>query len=337
MKFLKSLYDDELNDDGDVEIIGLQFQRSRILGELEPRSYEVSFEDWSTQRSERLVETAKEILGCYDNANRFEQLRRTFDNGKLMPFIGAGMSMPSGYPSWTKFLYDACNESHVTEEVLKKLLGDGMYEEAAQELHDDMTAAGFNELLESVFKSEKEVSGAIHYLPRLFPKSSIVTTNFDGLIEQVFGDANQNFDLVRSGKTLKEVTRLIATGSRLLLKLHGSCEFVGERVLLKNEYDLAYANNSDVKDFFNRILFGQSLIFLGCSLNVDRTIQSMVEMVKEHGSSNLPRHYAFLELREGDDRIARKKELAHANIFPIWYPEDEHDISIESLFSLMAE
>ena len=337
MEFLKPLYDEELNGEGDVEIVGLPFQRSRILGELEPNAYDVSFEEWSTQRTERLLDNAHQILKSFDNANRFEQLKRTYDNGRVMPFLGAGISMPSGYPGWTKFLYDACEESHITEQELDILLGNGQYEEAAQALHDDMTAAGFNELLESAFKSNKEVSGAIHYIPVLFPQTSIITTNFDDLIERVFRDVELGFDQVRSGKTLNEVLRLMPMGNKLLVKLHGNCDLVAERVLLKEEYDAAYADGNEVRNFFNRILFGQSLLFIGCSLNVDRTIQAMIDVVEEYGAQTLPRHYAFLELKDSEDRVARKKELAKANIFPIWYPEGEHDESIESLFMLMLE
>ena len=337
MEFLKTLYDEELNGEGDVEIVGLPFQRSRILGELEPNAYDVSFDEWTTQRTERILDNANKILKNFDNGNRFEQLKRTYDNGRVMPFLGAGISMPSGYPGWTQFLYDACEESHLTDQDLAAFLANGQYEEAAQALHDDMTAAVFNELLESAFKSKKDLCGSIRCLPMLFPSSSIITTNFDDLIERAYKEVEQNFDQVRSGTTLNEVLRLISMGNKLLVKLHGSCDLVAERVLLKDEYDSAYGDGNEVKKFFNRILFGQSLLFVGCSLSVDRTIQAMIDVVEEHGAETLPRHYAFLELKNGDDRVARKKELARANIFPIWYPEGEHDESIEALFTLMLE
>ncbi|MBL4657125.1 MAG: SIR2 family protein [Flavobacteriales bacterium] len=337
MEFLRPLYEDELNEEGDVEIVGLPFQRSRILTELEPDAFNATFEDWLVQRKLNCLEKASEILDLFDNRNRFEQLQRTFDNDKVMPFLGAGISMASGYPSWTGFLFEACEESHVTEAELDTLLGNGQYEEAAQTLHDDMTATGFNEILELVYKSKKEIYGAIHYLPKLFSKSSVITTNFDDLIEKIFNDADQTFDQIKSGRALNEVLRLIPMGNRLLIKLHGNCDLVAERVLLKSEYDEAYADGNNVRNFFNRILFGQSLLFIGCSLTVDRTIQAMIKVVEEHGAETLPRHYAFLELKNGDDRLAKKKELLRANIFPIWYSEGEHEESIEALFTLMLE
>ncbi len=229
----------------------------------------------------------------------------------------------------------AGNESHVTEDELSELLGKGKYEEAAQALHDDMTAAGFNEFLESAFNSKKDIYGAIHYIPVLFPSSPIITTNFDNLIERVFKQNEDDFNHVCSGKSLNEVIRLMSSGNQLLVKLHGNCDLVTDRVLIKSEYDIAYSDNGDVKNFFDVLLFRQSLLFVGCSLHIDRTIKSMIEVVKKRGAESLPRHYAFLELKKSDDRVARKKELAKANIFPIWYPESDHDESIEALFTLI--
>lgn len=136
---------------------------------------------------------------------------------------------------------------------------------------------------------------------------------------------------------LKEAIRLMSSGSRLLLKLHGDCETLAERVLLLSEYEEAYSEAGEVKEFLNRILFGQSLLFVGCSLNTDRTIKVMKEIVDENSMETLPRHYAFMELKNDCDRVVIKRELAKANIFPVWFPEDTHDESIEALFTLMQE
>ena len=64
---------------------------------------------------------------------------------------------------------------------------------------------------------------------------------------------------------------------------------------------------------------------------------TMEQVVAAEGAHTLPQHYAFLELKEGMDRVERKKVLAKANIFPIWYPEGEHDESIEALLLALME
>ncbi len=63
----------------------------------------------------------------------------------------------------------------------------------------------------------------------------------------------------------------------------------------------------------------------------------MREIAEHKGHHTLPDHYAFLENKSDSNLIERGKDLAQANIFPIWYPEGEHDESIEALFYKMIK
>ncbi len=328
------------SSEGAVVIAGQRFLRAQILRELAPEAYELAFDDWQETRRMQLLEKAESILGSYDNEQRFEQLALAFRAGGMMPFIGAGMSHSSGFPLWTAFLFQLCSESHVSSDELEVLVNDGQYEEAAQLLHDDLGPALFNENVQATFARKWDPVGPITYLPRLFPRGSILTTNFDGLIERVYEDSDeddQGIDRVINGRGLDEVLRQIAGGTRLLVKLHGDCRQASERIVLKDEYDVAYADEDTVGNFFNRVVFGQTLLFLGCSLSADRTVSMMKQVVADNSSDTLPRHYAFLGLREDDDRVARKKHLSEANIFPIWYEADEDDESIEALFTKLLD
>lgn len=338
MEHLREQFHEELDGDGDIVIAGDTFIRHDILNGLAPATYKLAFEEWMESRKERMIEKADEILLLYDNGNRFEALRKTFQGGSMLAFVGAGLSMPSGFPSWTKFLYDLCDESHVNVDDLRAALEKGLYEEAAEMLYRDLGAALFNENVHTTFGRSPLPAGPINYLPKLFPACSLLTTNFDCLIEEVYkGEGCQGFDKIVCGKVMGEVSRLMTGGSRVLVKIHGKCDELADRVLTRGEYNAAYADKSAVKLFFNQVMFGRSLLFLGCSLATDRTISTMKELVKMYGSGNLPRHYAFLELKSSDDRVARKKELADANIFPIWYGEGEHDESLEALFLKLLE
>ena len=338
MEFWRPKYHDYLNSEGDVEIIGSTFQRSRILKELEPETYQLSFEDWSEERKSGLRDLANQVLGAHDNALRFEALKKAFASQNVVPFLGAGLSVPSGYPGWTQFLWSLQEESHVNAADLKSFLDVGDYEGAAQLIHDDLGSALFNKQLQECFDRRCSVAGSVNLLPLAFPDSNVVTTNFDKLLESAFSGQSQGFDQVIQGSNLGEALRILNMGGRYLLKLHGSCESVVNRVLLRDEYNQAYGDDGIVGRFFSRFLFGKSLLFIGCSLVMDRTIRTMEKVVELDGADTLPQHYAFLELKSGVDRVERKKALAKANIFPIWYPEGEHDDSIEALLlALMDE
>lgn len=337
MDFWRPKYHEYLNSEGDVDIIGSTFQRSRILKELEPETYQLSFEDWVEERKGNLRDVANQVLATHDNALRFGALKKAHGSRSVVPFLGAGLSMPSGYPSWTRFLWDLQIESHVKANELDLLLDAGDYEGAAQLIHDDLGPALFNKQLQECFDRECIAHGAINLLPLVFPESNVITTNFDKLLESAFSGQSQGFDQVVLGGNLGEALRILTAGGRYLLKLHGSCETVANRVLLRSEYAQAYGDAGIVERFYSRYLFGKSLLFIGCSLLTDRTIRTMEHVVAAEGAHTLPQHYAFLELKEGVDRVERKKALAKANIFPIWYPEGEHDESIESLLLALME
>lgn len=339
MEFLRNQFHDELNSDGEIEIAGSRFQPSRILAELENQTYQVAFGDWLTNHRQKMMERALEILEEHEQTERFQTLKRVWKGGQLIPFVGAGLSIPCGYPGWTSLLWRLQKFSDVPADELDKILQSGQYELAAQMLHDSLGSAAFDERLQSIYEKDFKLSGPVQYLPRLF-KSHVVTTNFDAVLESLFEDSpdsEQGFDRIVLGRSLGEVPRLISAGGRLLIKIHGSCQDVANRVVLTSEYDEAYSDAGNVQQFFHGFLFARPLLFLGCSLITDRTLQEMAKVVTKIGPSKLPRHYAILELNIPEERPLRERNLAKANIFPIWYPKGQHQQSIEALLVALLE
>jgi hypothetical protein len=175
--FLKLLFNEELDGDGGITIAGAVFQRSRILSELEPATYELAFSEWRAQRKERMLEVAEAILALYDNRERFERLKHAYQTGSVIPFVGAGLSIPSGYLGWTAFLYKLRDESYVPKDELDEMVRLGEYEEAAQRIFDDSNRL-FNEGLVNHFAGDRDIYGPVQYLPYIFA-GSVFTTNFD--------------------------------------------------------------------------------------------------------------------------------------------------------------
>lgn len=337
MEFWRSKYHEYLNAEGAVTIVGSEFSRSRILSELEPETYSLSFGDWVESRKQTLTEFLfDQIFETRGNKDRFLALKKAVSYEKVVPFIGAGLSMPSGLPSWTAFLWQVQGESHVQETELNSLLQFGNYEQAAQLLYNDLGGNLFNKHLQECFDQQTIIQGSVNLLPIVFPKQNIITTNFDKFLESLF-KTNQGFDQVLSGSGLEEAFRLMSQGGRFLCKLHGSCDVITNRVLTETEYEESYVKTGLLKRFLERIAIGNSLLFIGCSLTTDRTIKILEELVNENSGLSLPQHYAFLELNTDTDKVERQKTLAKANIFPIWYPEGEHDESIEALLLALVD
>ncbi|HHK6004572.1 TPA: SIR2 family protein [Neisseria subflava] len=337
--YLERLFIEELNSEGEVNISGICFFRDEILSSLDPDAYKEVFENWKTERKQGNITRAKQILEFADNSRRFNALKSVFKNHKVIPFIGAGLSIPSDFPSWKDFLYKTQEDSGTDSSIFKRHMDNGEYEEAAQ-LLDNADPVHLQEQLQNHFgvKPElEEVQGIICRLPEFF-QETIITTNYDDLLKIIYEGQEINFHHELFGIDAEEFKALFGAGRRILLKLHGSFISRNKRILTQDDYQRHYSERNILKTCVMESLFSQSLLFLGCSLDKDRTLQCMAEIVEERGNDNLPKHYAFLSCKNlsNDKRTARRKALQKSNIFPIWYDGD-HDESIEALLELLND
>lgn len=334
MDYLIPQFHDYLNEEGVVDVAGYTFSRDNILKELEQEGYKEAFADWLQQRQLENLSRADEILKLHDNLRRFNKLKEIYARGAIIPFVGAGMSMQSDYPGWTRFLYQVLDETTVNRDQFNTAISDGLYEEAAQMLADSLPAGCFLEHVENAFGGNQPLFGVIQRLPLIF-KSAAITTNFDNVISRCYEQVNNPFEREMLGPTARELPRALGENKRVLVKLHGEACSSTNRVLTKNEYDHHYQNDQALEAVIESIS-NRTLLFLGCSLTVDRTLRRLKSIVEKKGHENVPRHYAFLKLNDGENRLARRDQLAAANIYPIWYTDD-HDESIEALLEKLVE
>jgi hypothetical protein len=111
--FLKPEYDDEIDMDGFIEIKDGKYSRSEVLKEMDEERYDATFLDWIDDRREQRLSKAESILDLFDNRDRFVQLKQAYQRSSIIPFVGAGMTVPSGYNSWTSFLFYLQEHSRV--------------------------------------------------------------------------------------------------------------------------------------------------------------------------------------------------------------------------------
>jgi hypothetical protein len=344
MKYLQDTFKTELSEDSNTWVKdGIVYIRSRywtavdileLARTADGRNdvFDELFDEWFNERVENKCIDAKEILDNLDQHDRFSQLIELHKKGTIMPFVGAGLSMPSGYPGWTHFLRKQWFQTLLNESDLDEMLVNGRYEDAAQKLADAFNDALFCETIDHTFGCSREpLVGAAGILPYIFT-GSVVTTNFDNVIERCYHNADKPFSEKLSGKDSSAIRRLLAANERFILKLHGTAVTGNGRILTKSEYDLHYSGDNTLNKTIKALCDSKSLLFLGCSLTVDRTIAVIKDYVTEEGHDNLPKHYAFLEEPDTkEERIKRNGDLAACHIYPIWYPQYSHDESIEAL------
>lgn len=90
-------------EEGQVHIYEGRWAPHDLL-EMGSEAYEKEFRNWLANYREQLLERGRELLEEFDQEERFNKLKEIYKKDSVVPFVGAGMSMPSNYPSWTGFL-----------------------------------------------------------------------------------------------------------------------------------------------------------------------------------------------------------------------------------------
>jgi tetratricopeptide (TPR) repeat protein len=272
------------------------------------------------------------LLALGDNRTLLSDLVRQVQSASgVVPFVGAGLSAAYHLPQWGPLLRSlAPDEASIKE--LDRLLAANEYEAAAEYVFDARGAEQFNVLLARALALDVDV-GKDTAITRLglLPAGPIVTTNFDRIIETVLVAGRVRLTVV-VGDDRAKISESIQYQTNTLLKLHGDAQDPASRVLTRREYDEHY------KRWLRQLLRNMAtrpMLFLGCSLQSDRPVQVLQEVVKE--GQVLVHHFAFLAFPGTGELEARTHQLRdELSINPIWYPAGRYEF-IDKLLDYLVE
>lgn len=282
-----------------------------------------------------------EILGIGSNKRNFKELVMHCVNDNVVPFVGAGMSVPI-YHLWNNVLIGIAKKSFDPSfpQSIQGLLDQNEYEEAASVIFTELGEGEFYSELADEFSEDKIKSTkgmAISILLEIF-KGLVLTTNFEKLLEFVYRQANCGFQEIThhiaDGNIVSELlTKGLTQDKHFLMKLHGDINSERSLILQKEKYDEVYGTDTIFKQALMTVFKSKQLLFLGCSLKNDRTM----ELYKEAKEKNKVYSYAFVKKpRDEKEAQERSKELSNLMIHPIWYPDydDKHE-SVKVLLSYL--
>jgi hypothetical protein len=274
-------------------------------------------------------EAASQFIKESDQGAVFLDLVDALRIGRIAPFVGAGLSRACGYPMWGEALRKLAQKLEgLGFPDIEPLMAQYDYLQAAQVLHAAAPDQVQN-FIKTEFRKRGAILGPIRLLPEL-AKGCIVTTNFDSVIEDLFSDLQQGLDGYMYGTQPGNafVQRLLR-GERCILKLHGDARQENSYVFTQAQYEAAYgqplAFQNQLPRALRQIFISHSLLFLGCSLEQDKTLD-LFEFVINEAAFEIPDHFALLnEPRTPQERAAKEARLLKLRIRPLWYstPEGE--------------
>lgn len=341
-------FHDAINDEEPIAFKGLGPESERneylvdpsdVLFWHDPTAYLDELERWKGQKvlDEHLA--IRSYLEKSDQLNPFSRLVEAIKRGRVAPFVGAGLSYPYKLPLWGQALdrlvtkLEGASRSdqramlpalQYLDEV-KELLKQWKYLEAAQLIYENHQTR-FESFVLNTFDGSNvlEFFGTLDLLPQV-SDGCIITTNFDNLIERVYTTKNRSIEGYMHGtQSQNQFASKLIQGERCILKLHGNYSDPETYIFSKSQYDQAYGEEgldytNPLAKVLRQIFVSHSLLFLGCSLETDKTLELFIDVVSSQ-AFDIPAHFAFLSEPSSHEKKLEKEDLlARAKIHPIWY------------------
>lgn len=197
------------------------------------------------------------------DASTADKVRDLYKKKRIIPFIGAGLSMCFELPSWEQLIDIIANELGWDPEVFK--LSGNFWQLAG---YYKACKGGIGELrsrLDKQFnpKDEDIRSSRAHTALANMQLSVIYTTNFDKIIERAFKLNNKKYHVIRN---LGDITAQPFEATEIV-QFHGTFEDDRSLVLTESDYfdRLDFETPLDIK--LRADILGKTLLFIGYSFN----------------------------------------------------------------------
>jgi hypothetical protein len=283
-------------------------------------------------------ETTREM-----NVDVIQNLRRLKDDYNsvvgVIPFVGAGLSVDFGYPTWRSFLMRLAEKRDIASTIAARL-DKNEYEEAASDLALG-NSDNFDEEISSRFgvdmRNAKPLGSGPSSLIPFLTQGPVITTNFDHILEDAFILRGCSFgDNVLPASEPGLVWDELKKRKYFLLKLHGDADPKKKwnRILTLDEYNEHYTRRTGLRLLLEQIYQARPVVFLGCSLDHDRTVNLLMDVA----SRSLTFHYAIVEAPD-DERefIEKQRFLRNHKVLPIWYPAGQHHYLYSFVHEIVIE
>lgn len=206
----------------------------------------------------------------------------------------------------------------------------GQYEEVIETIENTCGTDVFAQEIRDAFSKTGRLEVVTLRISELFG-DTLITTNYDRLLEQAF-DVGPDVEV----QVLGAVNAMETPDPQkvTIIKLHGDIASPARCILGRKQYDEAYGESDlnlslPVPKLLHYFFTSSNLLFVGCSLNNDRTIQ-VFQAVKADQMKcrdiDIPEHFSIEQAPESVTGLEnRNAELLKLGITPIWYPSGEYE------------
>jgi hypothetical protein len=219
-------------------------------------------------------------------------------------FVGAGVSIGAGYPSWKTLLHEIGEELGVSSADVSDLAALAQWH-----IRRSSGATKIRQVIRNEIGVEHPVPSTLEIVAR-FPVRHIWTTNYDTLIERAFGALMRPLDVISSAPDLSLKPR---AGAVRLYKMHGTVGQLNDVVISTDDYELFRSKRGAYMPLLQAHLSSLSVLFLGLSFT-DPNVRHVLSLIRETFTEAPPEHFAIVrppqpeEYRNAEEYHARLKQ-----------------------------
>jgi len=242
-----------------------------------------------------------------------KELIENFQNNLGVFFVGAGLSIDAGYPSWDGLINELIGEAEKVTWIpkdkiaeYKKLIGDSSkFLFLAEELRVELGSL-FTKYMEQRFQFELHRHTKNHEFIVRTECSLIVTINYDDLIEQAYNAVYGIYPNAFIYSQAREAANNFWKDRFFILKAHGDAKRdIDTLILSQKDYRKTLYREPGYRSLLQSIFTTKSIFFVGVSLN-DPEFNQLLDFLHDSYHGGGPTHYLLIEKQKSMETISRR-------------------------------
>ena len=229
-------------------------------------------------------------------------------NNDAAVFVGAGVSMSAGYPSWIGLMKEIGEELGVQSKDVHDLAALAQWS-----LNANKGDQRVKDVINQLISPPKDTPAEAEVLARL-PIKNLWTTNYDQVIERAFHEIGRPIQPIANPKDLG---RKPVEGSARLYKMHGSVTSLDDLVISTEDYELFDTDRGAYLPLLQSHLTTSSMLFIGVSF-VDPNIRHVLSVIRSRFKGSGREHYAIIRPPQIDDFESEAEHQARLRQHELW-------------------
>jgi hypothetical protein len=227
-------------------------------------------------------------------------LLKKIGEGRCIAFVGSGMSVGAGLPTWRKLLENMitwCEGNNVNLPArgeLQKLLDEGKFLLVAKVVVQALTQRQFHDLVVAEIKIPGIKPTELHRALVEIPFRAVLTSNYDTLIEDAYTVKMGSSPVVFTQLDLAELSRSLSNDEFYVFKNHGDIKRVDSIILTGQHYRDLIHGNAAYKIHIENVFTSNTVLFIGFSLS-DPDLLGFLNELAYVFKNHTVTHYAILD------------------------------------------